>query len=609
MKRAIPSWLGLLLVLPLIVLTGCDSNGNGGNGGNGAAENEAPTASFTASTSGLTADVDASASSDPDGEITSYEWSFADEDTETGETSTHTFSGDGTFDITLTVRDDDGATDDTTASVMVADDVVTLTDDITSDRTLSADTTYMVNGLLFVGESTADGVPPRSESPTLTIEPGTVLKFMTSQNVTAEGATQQEGASALIVRRSGRIMANGEEDNPIIMTSELDDLNDPSDLLTGTFQPQRTLWGGVVILGRSTNNQANPTDNQIEGIPQDNNSALWGGSSPGDDSGEFSYVSIRHAGFSISGVPGDEINGLTMGSVGEGTDIHHVEVFANFDDGFEWFGGTVNTHHLAAVFVGDDAFDYDAGYRGSNYQWFAIHTNDRAGRGGEHDGVDSGTSPNFVSSPVVSNATYIGAGEDAGGIGGDSNDRTFAIRDQAGGEYYNSIFTEYPGQGVNIATDGTESEFNDGKIVFENNAFFAYGDLTGDEEAQFSNDAVAAFQAISGEVSGLSDDLANGFDNASSSYGGNLIADPELGSTDRLPQAAGGANAGPLNPVPNATDLPQTTAPSDMQSQNSEVNAGSEIPDLGFHGAFDPSANGLWIDGWTALSDEGYLDN
>ena len=65
-------------------------------------------------------------------------------------------------------------------------------------------------------------------------------------------------------------------------------------------------------------------------------------------------------------------NGLTLGGVGSATDIDHVEVYANADDGIEFFGGTVNTSHLVAAFCQDDSFDIDQGYSGTNQFWFAI---------------------------------------------------------------------------------------------------------------------------------------------------------------------------------------------------------------------------------------------
>lgn len=79
--------------------------------------NQAPTASFTASCTELDCAVDGSASSDPDGTVTGYAWSFGDGATATGPTATHTYASGGTYTITLTVTDDDGATSATTRTV------------------------------------------------------------------------------------------------------------------------------------------------------------------------------------------------------------------------------------------------------------------------------------------------------------------------------------------------------------------------------------------------------------------------------------------------------------------------------------------------------------
>ncbi|MBT8399586.1 MAG: hypothetical protein KJO98_03855, partial [Rhodothermia bacterium] len=192
---------------------------------------------------------------------------------------------------------------------------VTVSADITSSTTWTSNNEYLLDGLVFVDNGA-----------TLTIEPGTVIKGLEDINITTG-----EGASALVIRRGAKINAVGTASQPIVFTSELDDVNDPLDL----DQRDRGLWGGLILLGRATTNEPT-TDNQIEGIPTNLN-ALYGGTDDADNSGTLKYVSIRHGGFSISGVEGDEINGLTLGGVGSGTTIDYVEVYANFDDCFEWF--------------------------------------------------------------------------------------------------------------------------------------------------------------------------------------------------------------------------------------------------------------------------------
>ncbi|WP_024285418.1 PKD domain-containing protein [Cellulomonas sp. KRMCY2] len=87
----------------------------------GTAPNLVPTASFTAATTYLDASVDGSASSDPDGTIASYAWDFGDGATGTGQTATHTYATAGTYTVSLTVTDDDGATGTTTGQVVTVD--------------------------------------------------------------------------------------------------------------------------------------------------------------------------------------------------------------------------------------------------------------------------------------------------------------------------------------------------------------------------------------------------------------------------------------------------------------------------------------------------------
>src|SRR5690606_10005528 len=106
----------------------------------------------------------------------------------------------------------------------------------------------------------------------------------------------------------------------------------------------------VILLGYASVNTTSGTG-QIEGIPSTEPRGLYGGGATPDDednSGTLRYVSIRHSGAEIGA--GNEINGLTMGGVGRGTTIEYVEVYANVDDSFEWFGGTVNTRYLVSSF-------------------------------------------------------------------------------------------------------------------------------------------------------------------------------------------------------------------------------------------------------------------
>ena len=279
----------------------------------------------------------------------------------------------------------------------------------TGTNTWTKNNTYILDGFVFV-----------NSGQTLTIEPGTVIK-----GKPGTGAS----ASALIVAKGGKINACGTAVEPIIFTFEADPL-DGSVGVTTTGQ-----WGGLIILGDAVLNTV-PASQNIEGIPTSEPRGAYGGANDADNSGSLCYVSIRHGGTDIGA--GNEINGLTLGGVGSGTTIHHIEVVANADDGVEFFGGNPNLKHILVSNVGDDSYDYDQGYRGKGQFWVAIE-NANSDRGGEHDGGTSPENGTPYATPVIYNATYIGNG----------TSRAITFRDNAGGEYHNSVFHDF-GKGIDI---------------------------------------------------------------------------------------------------------------------------------------------------------------
>ncbi len=320
---------------------------------------------------------------------------------------------------------------------------VTITDDIMknagNDVNWVKTNTYILEGFVFV-----------NDGQTLNIEAGTVI-----QGKPGEGAN----ASALIVARGGKIMAEGTASEPIIFTFEGDN--------GGTAADLRGQWGGLILLGKAGLNSAQ-NETAVEGIPAEPR-ALYGGSDDADNSGVLKYVSIRHGGTLIGA--DNEINGLTLGGVGSGTTFDYIEVIANKDDGIEWFGGTAQAKHLIVAYCADDALDYDEGYRGWN-QFVIVHqdpTTDAADRGGEHDGGTDPETGTPYATPIFFNVTSIG----------NSGSRTITFRDNAGGEYHNSIFTGY-GKGIDIEyledqEQHTYKQFADGNLKLENNIFFNIG--------------------------------------------------------------------------------------------------------------------------------------
>ena len=225
-------------------------------------------------------------------------------------------------------------------------------ENITTNTTWTKDKVYELAGRITV-----------TSGATLTIEAGTVIK---GQAGTGANAT------ALLVARGGKLMAEGTAALPIVFTSVADEIT-PADLVAGNYASPNLdpdingLWGGVLVLGyapiSASNSNGDVSEVQIEGIPTSDPNGLYGGNNAADNSGVIKYISIRHGGANIGS--GNEINGLTLGGVGNATVIDGVEIVANQDDGIEFFGGTVNVSNVVSWNVGDDAIDTDQSWGGT----------------------------------------------------------------------------------------------------------------------------------------------------------------------------------------------------------------------------------------------------
>ena len=463
-------------------------------------------------------------------------------------------------------------------------------DATTRTYTMVTGSTYEINGFVFV-----------NYDQTLVIQPGVVIKGRPGQGA---------GASALIVARGGRIEAAGTADNPIIMTGVADDLQG------SVPDSQTSLWGGLIILGTATNNEANGGVNgfNIEGIPASteprgiygygdtefigsngelvdaNGDDLTAGTSvtfeedANDDSGIIRYVSIRHGGSIIGN--NNEINGLTLGAVGSGTTIEFVEVWSNLDDGIEFFGGTANIRNFVVSYVGDDFIDYDLGYDGylqTGLVWQRSASSVSSDPNfGEHDGGDSPDNAIPFGSPVFSNITYYG---DQTGL-----QSLIFYRDNAGGEIWNSIFYNAAGQILIEDRSGTDSYerflagqpggSGDNRIFISNNLFdnITVGD-------NVITDAADAFGAVDGndlnDVPASTTAIQDAF--------GPLNA---IGS-------AGFGSTGTGVVVPSTTGAAATGA--DFTA--GELNSAAFFNAVTYRGGFDPSASTNWINGWTKTAE------
>ncbi len=418
---------------------------------------------------------------------------------------------------------------ETDATVYISDD-----GSGTGTTTWKADQEYILDGLVFV-----------NDGQTLTIEAGTIIQAKTGQGI---------NASALIVSRGGKIIAQGNSQSPIIFTVEGDDLQGSTPLQASG------LWGGLIILGNAPLNTSGG-EARIEGIPISEPRGVFGGQNPEDNSGILQYVSIRHGGTNIG--EGNEINGLTLGGVGNATLIDHVEVVSNADDGVEFFGGTVNCRYLVSAFCGDDAFDFDMGFQGKGQFWLAVQEEGNGNCLIEADGNADHISARPFTAPLISNLTAIGRGAGTGAW-------TCSFQNEGGAAILNSVFlNQENGVGLEFVAGGSSSynHWKDGYTRFENNSFY-----------DIANNTPAGIFLLRGEGFTEAQKLEwqQYFNDA-----GNKVSNPGILITEEG-----------INPLPEYPDL--------------EVNTISDtwFLEVNFRGAF---YNDNWLRNWSYLDQSGFI--
>jgi hypothetical protein len=326
------------------------------------------------------------------------------------------------------------------------EDTDTVVDEVKSSKIVSnitQDTKWTSNNVYVLG-----GRITVVSGATLTIEAGTIIK--------GEAGTGAN-ATALLVARGGKLMAEGTASAPIIFTSVADEIM-PGDIKAGNFSSPNLdpdvngLWGGLLVLGKAPISASNASGDisevQIEGIPTSDPNGLYGGNQPGDNSGTMKYISIRHGGTNIGA--GNEINGLTLGGVGSGTIIENIEVVANQDDGIEWFGGSVNVKNALVWNVGDDAIDTDQSWSGTLDNFVVIAPDD-------HNFELDGPEGSYKAGHVIQNGTVIATDANLGRVSSD----LINLDDNSMVQLKNIYFTKIAdGQKINRVV------FNTGSVSF-----------------------------------------------------------------------------------------------------------------------------------------------
>ncbi len=291
---------------------------------------------------------------------------------------------------------------------------------------------------------------------TLTIEAGTIV-----------ASTANVGGS-LAVTKGGKIFVRGTRTKPVIMTSTADRATwvggNPR---TGTWREAANEWGNLTIMGDAyisedavVGNTAYPNPCNVapmEGLIAQvgfESRVLYGGGNDDDDSGSISYLSLRYTGRVIG--LGNELNGLSLGGVGRETDIHHVEIMNNVDDGIEVWGGKVNLKYFSIWNIGDDSFDVDQGWRGKAQfglivQGYSLNAAQGSGVGDNCFETDGAENSHYqpVTTATIYNCTVIGQPIDG--------DHGTAWRDNARVQYRKCIFMNLGERAVafdNIDGDG-----------------------------------------------------------------------------------------------------------------------------------------------------------
>ncbi len=344
----------------------------------------------------------------------------------------------GAGSVVLTITDNNNKNGQATGVLnKTARPTISVTQNISANTTWETGKIYVLEGRIAV----LDGV-------TLTIEPGVIVK---GREGTGSNAT------ALLVARGGKLIADGNASSPIIFTTVADQIL-PGEIASPNLDSTVPgLWGGLLVLGKAPISAA--TDEmQIEGIPVSDLNGRYGGTNPLDNSGIIRYISIRHGGANIG--EGNEINGLTLGGVGSGTVIENIEVIANDDDGIEWFGGTVNVNNVLIWNPYDDGVDTDQSWAGTLDNFIVI-----CGSGTDHALEIDGPEGTMLAAHIVKNGSVKGA---AASELGD-------FRAGARGTFENIYFFNFPdpatssGRGdLTLSGTATQDNFAAGILVFNN---------------------------------------------------------------------------------------------------------------------------------------------
>ncbi len=478
---------------------------------------------------------------------------------------------------------------------------------ISTSTTWTANNTYNLQNVIYV-------LP----GATLTIEAGTIL-----------ASTTNIGGS-LAVCRGAQLFVNGTRANPVIMTSKADVATwvggNPK---TGTWREAANEWGNLTIMGNGyisenavVGNTPVPSASNVanmEGLVGGPATDQYGGGNDDDDSGSITYLSLRYGGKIVA--LNTELNGLSLGGIGRGTDINHVDIMNNVDDGIEIWGGSVSLKYVNIWNIGDDSFDIDQGWRGKAQfilivQGYSTNASQGSGVGDncfETDGAeDSDWQP--VTTGTIYNATVIGQPVDG--------DQATAWRDNARIQYRNCSFMDVGEEVVkldNVDGDGAHGYGFNGTLSWANTWTTAYNAVPA-SPSDFTSGTYAINYPVqsSGKLAEITDSVffrnqfASAYTQANTvgvfAVGNNNVLTPGFAAVDAPVKSI---TRGPAVVRGGKTMLPVISL--DPRAAKDAIASAASAPNDGFftpanyRGAFESSPScRTWLSDWTASEAFGF---
>jgi hypothetical protein len=259
-------------------------------------------------------------------------------------------------------------------------------------------------------------------SGTVRVKSGATLTFEAGSTITADVTN---GTDVLLVEKGGLLNIAGTAAEPVVFTEK---------------SKTAGSWGGIILFGDAPIVSGKTADGTpiTTATSEDGTNIVYGGSNATHSSGSLKYVRVEYAGKKI--LDGNsEMNGFSFYAVGSGTVLENLVSYKGADDGFEFYGGTVNAKNLISYGNTDDSFDWQDGWRGQeNTNWYAYQT------GAGNFGMEiEAKSVNNAFGPKVSNITLRRAPNTPTEAGNPIEIDAIQFKKEGNGEYSNIVISGY----------------------------------------------------------------------------------------------------------------------------------------------------------------------